>query len=198
VFGESYQLAGQNPFDLNSGLGTTSSDYVSGLYLQAAKYLSLSGQARFNQETFDLMRTDLGSTANVGPVAVTLNYAEVAPDAVTPDVITPTTKNDDQERRQEILGKGTLNLTDTWALLGALRYDLQNEQTISDGVGLQYTDDCLTLAVTYEQTNIKDQDIQPEQRVMVNLALKYLGTYQYETEAFSTFGADAFGGTNNN
>jgi LPS-assembly protein len=198
VFGESYQLAGQNPFDVNSGLGTTSSDYVSGLYLQAARYLSLTGQARFNVDTFDLMRTDLGSTASVGPVDLTLNYAEVAPEAVTPDVITPTTKNDNQERRQEILGKGTLALTDTWALLGALRYDLQNQQTISDGIGLQYKDDCLTLAVTYEQSNIQDQDIQPEQRVMVNLALKYLGTYQYETDAFSSLNADAFGGTSNN
>ena len=64
VFGESYQLAGQNPFDVNSGLGTTSSDYVSGLYLQAARYLSLVGQARFNKETFDLMRTDLGATCD--------------------------------------------------------------------------------------------------------------------------------------
>jgi len=198
VFGESYQLAGQNPFDENSGLGTTSSDYVSGLYLQAARYLSLTGQARFNVDTFDLMRTDLGSTASVGPVDLTINYAEVAPEAVTPDVITPTTKNDDQERRQEIVGKGTLALTDTWALLGAVRYDLQNAQTISDGVGLQYKDDCLTLAVTYEQSNIQDQDIQPEQRVMVNLALKYLGTYQYETDAFSSLNADAFGGTSNN
>jgi hypothetical protein len=56
----------------------------------------------------------------------------------------------------------------------------------------------LTLAVTYQQTNIKDQEIQPEQRVMVNLALKYLGTYQYETDAFSSLNADAFGGTSNN
>ena len=64
----------------------------------------------------------------------------------------------------------------------------KTQQTISDGVGLRYKDDCLTLAVTYEQSNIQDQDIQPEQRVMVNLALKYLGTYQYETDAFSAFG----------
>ena len=56
----------------------------------------------------------------------------------------------------------------------------------------------MTLAVTYEQSNIQDQDIQPDQRVMVNLSLKYLGTYQYQTEAFSAFGADAFGGTSNN
>jgi len=28
--------------------------------------------------------------------------------------------------------------------------------------------------------------------VMVNLALKYLGTYQTQTEAFGAFGADAY------
>ena len=178
VFGESYQLAGQNSFDDESGLGTRSSDYVSGLYLQAARYLSLVGQARFDQETFDLMRTDLGSAASFGPVDLRVNYAELAPELVTPDVITPQTRNDDQERRQEIVGRGALSLTDTWALLGSIRYDLQNEQTIADGVGVRYQDDCLTLAVTYEQSNIQDRDIEPEQRVMVNLALKYLGTYQ--------------------
>jgi LPS-assembly protein len=192
VFGESYQLAGQNSFDDESGLGTRSSDYVSGLYLQAARYLSLVGQARFDQETFDLMRTDLGSAASFGPVDLRVNYAELAPESVTPDVITPQTRNDDQERRQEIVGRGALSLTDTWALLGSIRYDLQNEQTIADGVGVRYQDDCLTLAVTYEQSNIQDRDIEPEQRVMVNLALKYLGTYQTQTEAFGAFGADAY------
>jgi LPS-assembly protein len=191
VFGESYQLAGQNTFDDNTGLGTRSSDYVSGLYLQAARYLALVGQARFDQETFDLMRTDLGSSASFGPVDLLVNYAEVAPESVTPDVITPETKNDDQERRQEIVGKGALSLTDTWALLASLRYDLQNEQAISDGVGVRFQNDCLTLAVTYEQSNIQDRDIEPEQRVMVSLALKYLGTYQTETDAFSAFGAEA-------
>ena len=192
--GESYQLAGQNPFDINSGLGTRSSDYVTGLYIQAARYLSLVGQARFNQDTFDLMRTDLGAAANVGPVDMSLNYVELSPDAVSPDFTTTstttTTPTTNQQRQQEIVGKGALSLTDTWALLGTLRYDLENAQTISDGVGIRYQDDCLTLAVTYEQTNIQDQDIEPEQRVMVNLALKYLGTYQFQTDAFGAFGSE--------
>ena len=51
----------------NSGLGTRSSDYVTGLYIQAARYLSLVGQARFNQDTFDLMRTDLGADGERRP-----------------------------------------------------------------------------------------------------------------------------------
>ena len=63
-------------------------------------------------------------------------------------------------------------------------------QALSDGVGVRYQDDCLTLAVTYTQSNIRDRDIEPEQRVMVNLALKYLGTYQTATDAFSGLGAD--------
>ena len=183
VFGESYQLAGQNSFDLNSGLGTTNSDYVSALYLQAASYLSLSAQARFDQQTFDVKRTDLGSTANVGPVDLAVNYAEVAP-----EVLTTTT---DQKNQQEILGKAALSLTDSWALLGSLRYDLQNSQLISDGVGLRYQDDCLTLAVVYQQSNIQDGDIQPDQSVMVSLALKYLGSYQFATDPSGLLGSDA-------
>jgi LPS-assembly protein len=195
VFGESYQIAGQNSFDLNSGLGTTSSDYVSGLYLQASNYLSVAGQLRFDQSTFAVMRTDLSSTANFGPVDLRVNYAEVAPDAILPEP--GTTGNDGNNvRRREIQGKGALSLTDTWALLGSVRYDLQNAQLISDGIGVRYQDDCLTLGVTYEESNIQDRDIQPDQTVMVNLALKYLGTYQFQTDASGLLGPDAAGSAN--
>lgn len=226
VFGQSYQLAGENSFDLpafeNSGLATTSSDYVSGLYLQAARYLSFTAQTRFDHETFEVMRTDLGATANVGPITMLVNYANIAPGAeslststeagvVSPTepvctststtncVVCPTgfstttTANNVTSctpvRDEEILGRGTLNLTDTWALLGAVRYDIANAQLISDGVGLQYQNDCLILAVIYSQSNIQQQDIRPDQRVMVNLSLKYLGTYQYTTDAFGATSA---------
>jgi LPS-assembly protein len=76
-------------------------------------------------------------------------------------------------------------------LLGAVRYDIENAQRISDGVGLRYQNDCMTAAVTYEQTNIQDQDIRPDQRVLVRLSLKYLGTYEYETDAFGGTYAEA-------
>jgi LPS-assembly protein len=215
VVGESYQLAGQNSYATlpefqNSGLATTASDYVGGLYLQAARYLGFQAQTRFNQDTFEVERTDLGSTANLGPLAMLVNYANVAPDAVslsnsTEPLCTGTSTTNcvvcplgstaitanhltscSPTREQEILAKGTLNLTDNWALLGAARYDMENAQMISDGIGLQYQNDCLILAVTYSQSNIQQQDIKPDQRVMVNLSLKYLGTYQYTTDAFGT------------
>lgn len=196
VFGQSYQIAGQNSFDLNSGLGTRDSDYVGGLYLQAAKYVSLVAQSRFDEQNFDIKRTDIGGSASVGPVAVGVSYADVVPEEATgPDGVTPVNSSNavnDKQRRQEIQSKGSLALTDSWSLLGAVRYNIEDSQLISDGVGLQFQNDCLTLGVNYIQTNIQDRDIKPETRVMVNFALKYLGAYQFESEAsgLTPFGTD--------
>ena len=47
VFGQSYQIAGDNEFDTDfyrtAGLATDSSDYVSGFYIQAARFHQLLG-----------------------------------------------------------------------------------------------------------------------------------------------------------
>jgi LPS-assembly protein len=212
VFGESYQLAGQNSFDLpafqNSGLATTASDYVSGLYLQAASYLSFSAQARFDQQTLDLERTDLGSNVHAGPLNFSVNYAQVAPQVLSAATIaslapvttvTTTTTGTttttaplatNQPAQQEIQGRGALSLTDTWALLFSARYDLQNAQMIGDGVGLRYQNDCLTIAVTYEESHIEDRDILPGQTITVNIALKYLGSYAYASNVAGLVGPD--------
>jgi lipopolysaccharide assembly outer membrane protein LptD (OstA) len=139
---------------------------------------------------------------DVGPINLAVNYANAAavfPTAnlvVTPggvlEVVNPTVNptvvpiGSAAQRTEEILGSGALALTDTWALLGALRYDITNHTPIADGLGLKYQDDCMTLAVTYEQSKIQDQLIRPDQRVMVTLSLKYLGTFGYETSAFNS------------
>jgi len=97
--------------------------------------------------------------------------------------------------REEIVTAGVLALTEDWSLLGNLRYDLETSQTITDGVGLRYQDDCFLLDVTYQRSFIQDQDIAPDQRFLVNFALKYLGTYQVATDAGSVFGT---GGSDSN
>jgi LPS-assembly protein len=197
VAGESYQLAGQNSFDLpgfeNSGLSTTASDYVTGVYLEANRYLSLAAQTRFNQDTFALERADLWSTVSAGPIELRVNYADgILPTTttLTPEgvvVVPPPTTSSGLvaigplERAQEILGRGALALTDTWALLGDLRYDLQNSQLISGGGGVRYQNDCMSIAVTFEQSNIEELDIKPDERVMVFLSLKDLGNFGYQT-----------------
>jgi LPS-assembly protein len=183
VVGESYHLAGENPFDGASGLGTTDSDYVAGLYVQAAQYLSFVGQTRFDQDTLELRRANVGTSGAVGPFSFLVNYAQVDPKELTSD-------DPFRQRRQEILTKAGLAITDRWAVLGGVRYDLDLDELITQGGGLRYSDDCLTATVFYEQSEIHDRDIEPETRVTLNLSLKYLGAYEVETEANDLLGPD--------
>ncbi len=191
VAGQSYQIAGQNEFDTDfyraSGLASDTSDYVTGLYLQATSNLSFSAQQRFNKDTLNVERTDLGASAGFGPIQARVNYADVPDHVPTPIPGGGLALGED---REEIVAAGALALTTDWSLLGNLRYDISGDRTISDGLGLRYQDDCFMIDVTYQRSFIRDQDIEPDERFLVNFMLKYLGTYQFATEAFSGFGAE--------
>jgi LPS-assembly protein len=183
VFGQSYQIAGDNEFDTDfyrtAGLATDQSDYVGGLYVQASTYLGFSAQSRFDEQNFNVQRTDLSSWARYGPARVKVNYADVTSE--------PGLAND--EPREEIVTAGTLAVTEYWSLLGNFRYDLATDQTITDGLGLRYQDDCFLVDLTYQRSFIEDQDIRPDERFLVNVSLKYLGSYSYSTSANNVFGA---------
>jgi LPS-assembly protein len=184
VFGQSYQIAGQNEYDTEffrtAGLATDDSDYVGGLYIQAASYIGFSAQSRFDNEDFSIRRTDLASWARYGPVNVRVNYADVTGEPGLAE----------GEPREEVVAAGAVSLSETWALLGNLRYDIEDAQTITDGVGVRWQNECLLFDVTYQRSFIEDQDIQPDERFLVNLTLKYLGTYAYSTSTADVFSAN--------
>lgn len=179
VFGQSYQLGGDNAFDTpfyqTAGLARYRSDYVAGVYIQASSYVSFTAQSRFNENDFDMERTDLGSSLNYGPVQASVNYAKVPRDFQTFDDVAPAVVNDSD--REEIVAGAALAITDRWWLLGNLRYDIELDQTIDDGVGVRWMDDCFSMDVTYQRSFIRDQDIEPDERFLVNFSLKYLGSY---------------------
>ncbi|ODA68429.1 LPS-assembly protein LptD precursor [Methyloligella halotolerans] len=178
VFGQSYQLAGDSPFAEGTGLYNDTSDYVAGAYIQANDYLGFSAQSRFAEDDLDIRRTDLGANADYGPISVSVNYADVPHD------------NDFYvEDREEVRTRGALAVTDNWALLGQLRYDLVDDLTLQDGIGLRYQDDCFTFALTYLRSNFEDRDIDPDKRIMAQFSFKYLGDYELKTDA-STFDSE--------
>jgi hypothetical protein len=107
-----------------------------------------------------------------------VNYADVAPQ---PGI----NQNDD---RQEILSTGALAITDLWALLGNVRYDLDGDQTIStvSAYAIRTIVSCSPSPTS--RPFIRDRDIEPEKRFLVNFALKYLGTYAFSTDANNALG----------
>ena len=67
--------------------------------------------------------------------------------------------------------------------------NIASSQTITDGLGIRYQDDCFLFDVTYQRSFIRDQDIEPDERFLVNFTLKYLGSYSYTTQNAGAFGA---------
>ena len=122
LFGQSYQLYGQNSFalggttntGLDTGLDTTRSDYVARASYQPNSTFMFTSRFRIGENDYTLRRTELEATANFGRWTTTFLYGDYA---AQPEHRLP-------QRREGILGNARLKLTPNWVLLGAARYDL--------------------------------------------------------------------------
>jgi LPS-assembly protein len=177
VFGQSYQLNGENPFPTDSGLDTARSDYVAGVYFEPSSHFGVVAQGRFDQADMTLRRTDIGSWAVYGPFSLSANYVRQTPkldiDASDPNTLVG----------EEVSGNAGIALTDRWSLTGKLTYDLSNDYAVTQGVGLKYADECFNYGVNYERTNTEDGEIKPDTTISVFFNLKYIGGYQASTSA---------------
>lgn len=182
VFGQSYQLAGDNEFFQRTGLESDRSDFVAGFYFEPNSNLRLISQSRFDDETFELQREDLHVLANYGPFSGSLTYAFVK-DSVTEI-------NDVPVDEQELLATATLRLTERWSLNGGIRYDLEDDFRAQDYIALKYADECFTLSVQYSETFYEDRDLDPDQGFMIRFELKHLGGYEFKTDSIQDLVAD--------
>lgn len=173
VAGESFQIAGDNQFDANTGLGTSRSDYVLGLYVAPNPQLQFVSQTRFDSATFDLRREDFGGSFTVGPATLAANYAL---DRSGSQLTIP-------GQTQELLTTASVQLSKEWSALASARYDIDSHFFLTDSVGVKWTsNDCIGLAITYSESRVTQQDIQASQSIMVRLDLKYLGGTSVKTD----------------
>src|SRR5262249_12552260 len=118
VFGQSFQLAGVNPysdpgldptlkfnFNPTSGLQTDRSDYVAGVYLSPMAGLGLISQARFDERDWSLRRQDTGLTGSYGPLTGTVASTYTTFDPVTALL----------DRQHQIITPLALKRTPNWA-----------------------------------------------------------------------------------
>ena len=147
IFGQSYSLFGKNSFaqasttntGLDSGLDTRASDYVAGLYFQPNSIYTFSSRFRFDQNTFEVQRTELEATARFDRWSVSVLYGDYAAQPAIGFL----------DRRRGILGSAMVKLTSNWALTGAAQYDLNADKISGTAIGLGYVDDCLILGLNY-------------------------------------------------
>jgi LPS-assembly protein len=173
LFGQSYNLFGQNSFalggttntGLDSGLDTTRSDYVARVSYQPNSTYMFTSRFRFNNDTFEVQRTELEGRVNFDRWSGALLYGNYA---AQPEL-------GFLDRRQGILGTGQVKLDANWVLLGSARYDINAGKFDQTRVGVGYVDDCLILGLNYITNYTYSGNVQANHTVMLQLSLRTLG-----------------------
>jgi LPS-assembly protein len=195
--GESFQLAGTNPYkdpgvDANgnpifspvSGLQNDRSDYVLGAYIQPIGGLQLISQSRFEQSGLALEREDAAAQIGAGPVSATAIYSFLSADPADGFLTS----------QSQVSGSLGLRITDRWSISGAATYDLDADQLASDTFQARYADECFILTASYTDNFYHNPTIIDGQTVMLQFSLKYLGEYKYSSSVAGLFNSQQSGG----
>ncbi|WP_108659821.1 LPS-assembly protein LptD [Acuticoccus kandeliae] len=149
TIGQSYHLAGRNSYDVadimnstgDSGLSSDESDLVAGLYLDTNGGLAVTAKGRFDQQTLDVQRAEVGAAARTGPVTSSAIYTFLAKQPELGII----------DDREEIQLAASVRALDRIRVFGQLRYDLKDRDVIREGVGVAYDDDSLSVSVAYSE-----------------------------------------------
>jgi LPS-assembly protein len=173
LFGQSYSLFGQNSFalggttntGLDTGLDTTRSDYVARFSYQPNSTYAFTSRFRFDNDTFNVKRTELEARATYDRWSGSVLYGDYA---AQPEL-------GFLDRRQGILGTGQVKLDANWVLLGAARYDINAGKFDQTRIGLGYVDDCLILGLNYITNYTYSGNVASNHTIMLQLSLRTLG-----------------------
>ena len=174
LFGQSYQLFGQNSFaqasttntGLDSGLDTRASDYVARASYQPNSTYKLTSRFRFAENDFTLQRAEYEVSANFNRWSTSLLYGDYAAQPLIGY----------NDRRQGFLGTASVKLDANWILRGSALYDVRQNQFTSNMIGLAYMDDCFILGLNYVTSYTYGSGAAVlNHTVMLQLSLRTLG-----------------------
>ena len=151
-----------------SGLEDKVSDYVGRVVVTPDPNLDLYYRFRFDKDTLEPRRTDLGAAWIVDRASFDLSYTLLRADEreVT----------DDYSDREEIYFSAGYDITDDFKIFGSLRRDLENDRSIDHGAGFAVDlDNCLYIVSEVRRSFSRDRDIQPSTDVLVRVVLRTLG-----------------------
>ena len=157
IAGQSYQIAGLNPFGAPnlvnagafSGLETAASDYVGLIGVASPNGVSLSTGARLDETTLELRRLDVRAGASVGPVSLSANYAFIQKQPLYNYAAVPSGYAPD---RHQVTLAATAQIHENWKLYGSGTYDFVNGTLMRDSIGFAYDDECFSFSFTASQS----------------------------------------------
>jgi LPS-assembly protein len=160
--GESFQLYGKNSYGSDTGLDTDRSDFVTALQFKPSQYLNFTGRARLDESSGELRRVDINTTAHYGRVNTLVYFTDADS---RPTLGQP-------KHRTEIYAEAGLQVTKYWNLFGKIRYDIRDNDRVTNAVGVRYDDECFVFHVQYKEDFTKDRDIDINRSIMFRFELK--------------------------
>ena len=147
--GESFHIAGENSFDLGSGLDGSKSDLVGAIVVQPWDEIALSYQARVEEDLSDINVQEAFANFTVDRFSGSLGYIylDSEPSAGREETI------------EQIESDASFRFTEAWSLFGGFKYDLADEVFRSKVIGIGFDCDCMSAKLTYSETNkVEDSD----------------------------------------
>lgn len=183
IFGQSYQLAGQNSFTapdlvnagVASGLDKPTSDYVGLVGFNSPSGFSGSLSGRFDEQSFEVRRAEVKAAYSGLPISLSAKYAFIQAQPLYGFTT---------DRHEVTLGAST-HLAENWRIFGTGTYDLQQSVLVKDGVGFAYNDSCFTYLMTFSESR-DSVTKEVSQNVGFNLSFRTLGDFGSSTSAVDT------------
>jgi LPS-assembly protein len=147
--GESFHIAGENSFEMGSGLDGSKSDLVGAIVFQPWDNLGLSYQARVEEDLSDINVQEAFANFTLDRFSGSLGYIYLSSE--------PSAGRD--ETIEQIESDASFRFTEAWSLFGGLKYDLADDVFRSKSIGIAFDCDCMSAKLTYSETNkVEDSD----------------------------------------
>lgn len=162
LFGQNYHTDDNNLFPYSNSLGDGQSDYVGRVAWDYSNNVQFAYRFRLDSEDMELKRSEVESRLYLDPLRVNLNYVRVASD--------PYLANS-----EEVRGSTRLQLNEQWAWTMLGRRDLSEDGgMIRAGTGLEFRNECVTIATSINRYYIRDRDVEPSTSIKLQVFLRNL------------------------
>lgn len=162
--GAQWRMQTTDAFNPASGLGQKRSDIVGELNLRYKTNVIFENRFRFDDKTLDLARAESNLLLKFGPVSGVGTYVRLNEENRAAELL----------RREEINGTVHVALTKNWTISSGWRRDLASQQSITQDIGLTYTDECSSLSVVYVRDLTRDVGLPADNRLLLRFTLRGL------------------------
>jgi len=162
--GESFHIAGENSFDMGSGLDGTASDLVGAIAYQPNEKLRFTYQIRAEEDLSRINTQEASASLTLARIWGSLSYADIgaAPIYGRPG------------HEEQIWGDAGFKLAESWSLFGGFRYDVPEDIFINKYVGVLFECDCMNAKLTYSEYT-DDSDDEVDRSLKLSVEFRTLG-----------------------